>query len=358
MENKITLDRIGTGHVCVEYLRERYIGLTMSTYFNGLSKNKVLEIYAEVMKLRKDKGYGQRKLQQLLHHQFDISLSESTISGWIHKNNIPFANEKTQFKPKPKPAKKTLENLYLLENKSASMIARKFKVSTIIVINWLSSYGINIRSHKESMNTNVIKQELSQKKLRRPIKEYAALSAEKSYVLGVLCGDAFINKKRLRLEIRKDTEFIAEFVRCLKEIYGLDHNIIYYVPKNTWKADISNALICADLLKYGKYSTFDWQIPPEIIKSRNKTIISSFLKGFYDSEGSVAKYTISTSSINKKGLLQIKELLSKLKINSQIYLDRKYCILVISRKSERRKFLELIGFTIQRKMEKLKEALK
>lgn len=358
MENKITLDGIDTGHVCAEYLKERYIDSSMAIYFNGLSKYKVLEIYAEVMRLRKDKGYGQRKLQQYVQHHFDVIFSESTISGWVHKNNVPFAQEKTQFKPKPKPAKKTLEKLYLLENKSASTIARKFKVSTIIVINWLNSYDICIRSHKESMNTRVIKQKLRQKKLRRPTKKYTALSVDKSYVLGVLCGDAFINKKRLRLEIRNDIEFIAAFVHSLKEIYGLDHNIIYYAPKNTWKVDISNALICADLLKYGLYDTFEWQIPQKIMNSRHKAVITSFLRGFYDSEGSVAKYVISASSINKKGLFQIQELLSKLKINSRFYTTGKYCTLVICRKIERQKFLELIGFTIQRKMERLKDALK
>ena|GEM_PF-2110494 len=358
MENKTYLDWIDTGQVCTEYLKERYTDSNMATYFNGLNKNKVLKIYVEVMKFRKAKGYGQRKLQQFVRHHFDVFFSESTISGWIHKNNVPFAQEKTQFKPKPRPKKKILEKLYVQEKRSASAIARKFNVSTIIVINWLDSYEITLRTHKEAMNTNIIKQELRQKKLRRPIKEYDALSSEKSYVLGVLCGDAFINKKRLRLEIRNDTEFIAEFLHCLKKIYGLDHNIIYYAPKRTWKADISNALICADLLKYGVYGTFDWQIPLKIIKSRHKTIISFFLRGFYDSEGSVAKYTISAGSINKKGLLQIKELLGKLKINSRFYTTGKYFTLVISKKIERRKFLELIGFTIQRKMEKLKDALK
>ena len=146
MENKINLGGICTGHVCTEYLKARYIDFDMVAYFNGLSKNKVLGIHAEVMNLRKIKRLGQRKIQQIIQHHFNVSLSESTISGWIHKNNIPFAHEKTQFKSKPKPTKKTLEKLYLLENKSASTIARKFKVSTIIVINWLKSYEINIRS--------------------------------------------------------------------------------------------------------------------------------------------------------------------------------------------------------------------
>jgi len=358
MENKIYLDGIDTGHVCTGYLKEKYIDSNMTTYFNGLSKNKVLEIYADVMKLRKNKGYGQRKLQQFVRHHFDVIFSESTISGWIHKNNVPFANEETQFKSKPRPKKKILEQLYVQEKRSASFIARKFNVSTIIVINWLTAYCIELRTHKESMNTQLIKQELRQKKLRRPTKKYAALSAEKSYILGVLCGDAFINKKRLRLEIRNDTEFISEFVRCLKEIYGLKHNILYYAPKRTWKVDISNMLICGDLLKYGAYGTFEWNVPQKILNSRNKAIIASFLRGFYDSEGSVTKYTISASSINVQGLLQIQKLLSKLKINSRFYTTGKYFTLVISKKIERQKFLELIGFTIQRKIKKLTDTLK
>ena len=322
--------------------------------YNGISRELVLRIHKFTIKLRKEKGYGQRTIVEEIKRKFRVNFSENTVSGWIHRHIIPFANEKTQFKPKPVPPKKDLSDLYIKKKISASKIARKYKVSTIIAINWLVKCDIKPRTHTESMNTLNIKKELSDLKLTKPTKEYKRLSVEKAYILGVLCGDGYIDKNFAKLEIRRDKEFIEEFVRCFKEVYGVDYHYYYYENRNTYISNITSRIICKDLLDYGNFETKNWEVPKSILNSDDFLIKSSFLRGVYDSEGSVGEYVTTLMSSSKRAIETICELLDQLNIRYTIYKHSKYPVIGIKKKENLRLFKELIGFTIKRKMEKLR----
>ena len=322
--------------------------------YNGISRELVLRIYKFTLKLRKESGYGQRTITEKIKREFGVNFSENTISGWIHRHIIPFANEKTQFKSKPVPPKKDLYDLYIKKKISASKIARKYKVSTIIAINWLVKCNIKPRTHTESMNTPNIKKELSDLKLTKPTKEYKKLSVEKAYILGVLCGDGYIDKKFAKLEIRRDKEFIEEFVRCFKEVYGLDYHYYYYKKRNTYISNINSQIICNDLLSHGKFRTKNWEVPEVILNTKSILVKSNFLRGLYDSDGYAAKYRVEITLLSSAAIESISRLLNQLSIQHRIYKNRKYTTLGIYKKTDRLIFKKLIGFTIKRKMEKLR----
>lgn len=321
-------------------------------FYGGLSREEILKIYEFVISKRKELGYGQHKLHLLVKNKFDKEINESTISGWIFRKIVPFANEKTQFKAKKKPEKEELYDLYIKHNQSAEKLSKKYNVSTIIVINWLKYYGIKTRTHLESMNTSNIKKELREKKLRRPTKEFSRLSPEKAYILGVLCGDGCINNKMAKLEIRKDKEFIEEFANCLKEVYGLEFKPYYYEKRNSFIVYAASEIVCKDLLGYGKFGTFEWNIPKEVLIS-NEKIKTNFLRGMFDSEGSVNKSVITMASANLKGLNSIKRMLKKVGIMNTITTRGKYSYLYICGREKLKTFKEKIGFTIKRKQERL-----
>lgn len=329
-------------------------------FCNDLPREKVLSIYKFVIEKRNELNYGQRRLCRLVKERFNLDISENTISGWIFRKIMPFANEKTQFKAKPRPEKKELEELYIKHKQSAMKLGKKYDVSPIIVIHWIKDYGIKPRTHEESMNTYLIKKELAQKKLNMPNKEYLPLTPEKAYILGVLCGDAHINHRFVRLEIAHDRDFIEEFIECFRKVYGLDYKYTFYKPKNTLVSQINSQIICRDLLRYGNFRTENWNVPNEIMTTDNEKIIGSFLRGFYDSEGcSSSRCSITCSSINEKGLIQIADLLKRLGIESTLREQKngKYYVLYIFRKERFKRFKERVGFTIQRKMDKLNETL-
>jgi hypothetical protein len=319
-----------------------------------ISRELVLEIHKFTLNLRKERKYGQRTIARKIKEKFGVNFSENTVSGWIHRNIIPFANEKTQFKPKPIPPKKDLYNLYIKNKISASRIARKYKVSTIIAINWLRENGIKPRTHTESMNTPNIKKELGDLKLTKPTKEYKKLSLEKAYILGVLCGDGYIDKNFAKLEIRKDKEFIEEFIRCIKSVYGIDYHYYYYKKRDSYISNIHSRIICKDLLAYGKFGTKEWGVPKCILNTDNLGLKSSFLKGVYDSEAHVGEYRVTLTSSSKKAIKGICRLLEQLSIKHIVYKHAKYPVIGIKKKENLRLFKELIGFTIKRKMERLR----
>ncbi|MEK6850271.1 MAG: LAGLIDADG family homing endonuclease [Nanoarchaeota archaeon] len=329
-------------------------------FYGGLSKEKVLEIYSFVINKRKKLNCGQRKLFKLVKENFGVEIKENTISNWIFLGLIPFANEKTQFKPKLMPKKEELYDIYINQKESAEKIGKKYNVSTSIVISWLKEYNIKTRNHKESMNTCLVKKELRRQKLKIPIKDYSLLGIEKAYILGVLCGDGYINKNFISFEIRQDKEFAEEFATCFEKVYGLKYNYKYYKRKNTFIVRISNQTICEDLLKYGKFKTREWKVPSEIMESSNAKTIGAFLRGFYDSEGSSSSRScITCSSVNMQGLEGIAALLKKLGIETTLKSQQngRYYVLYIFRKGRFKIFIDKIGFTIKRKQDKVNETI-
>jgi intein-encoded DNA endonuclease-like protein len=117
-------------------------------------------------------------------------------------------------------------------------------------------------------------------------------------------------------------------------------------------------------MKYGKFGTNRWKVSREILNCKNHEIIANFLKGFYDSEGYARKYTISCSSINKRGIMGILKLLSKLGIKGHLYKYKKsnsetyYYILHIYGRENMGKFRNFISFAIGRKRKNLENIVK
>jgi len=321
--------------------------------YNHLPKEKVLEIYGFVMDKRKE-GLGQRSICRLVKKKFENGISENTISSWIFYGRKPFGSEKTQFKSLPKPPKEELWESYINQKQSAQKLARKYGVSTSIVINWLKNYSIKPRTHLESMNTCHIRSELSEQKIRRPTKEFFKMSKEKAYLLGVLCGDGCLCHDSIKLEIKYDKEFIKEFSRCLKEVYGLDYKYYYYPRRDSLVLYASSKIICKDLSRYGKFGTFKWKIPKEILNGPNEKFACSFLRGLFDSEGSASRYVVRMSSANKTGITLTGKLLSRLKIKNKIIATKEgYYALYITKRERLKSFKEKIGFTIKRKSKEL-----
>jgi hypothetical protein len=319
-----------------------------------VSRDTVLAIHAFVMDRRAKTGIGQRSLARQVAMRFSVHVSEATISGWIHRKLVPFANEQTQFKPKPVPPKEFLQELYVEKGWSASDIAQKYRVSIVIAINWLKKYSIQTRTHIQSMNKSSVKAKLRDKALTKPTTDYKKLTPEKAYVFGVLAGDGYINEKGFKLEIRNDTEFIEEFSRCIEIVYGIKYKSYYYNLRDTYLLTAGSEIIAKDLLEHGDFRTFTWRVPKEIRESDDRSIITPFLRGLYDSDGSINTYYLTLTVASQQGVIDTQQLLSKLGIESVIkYYRPKYPTLYLTRKPNLRLFKDLIGFTINRKMERL-----
>ncbi|USS41145.1 DNA endonuclease [Thermococcus aggregans] len=195
-----------------------------------------------------------------------------------------------------------------------------------------------------------------------------------AYVIGVYFGDAGIGvhgnyKYRLRLKV-VDKEFAEAFARALREIGA--NPMIYEESDGRRKRFVTEATSKGlyQLLKRSKEVLFEI--------ARNHP--TAFLKGFFDSEGtfnfdSKRRYGYLSASNYDMGVLEFcRELLKDLGIESRITLTKKKGTKVkiwgkeyeyssdlyeirIYRKENILKFYQLIGFTILRKQQLLKEYL-
>jgi len=265
------------------------------------------------------------------------------------------------------PLRPQIKELYS-QGLSSRKVADKLGISHVRVLAILKNENVDRRSVTKTI----------------PNKEFEALTPERAYIFGVMCGDGCVfsgiaRKKNWKYSLYvvhlsvKDRDFIDEFVRCIKSVYGFSPSI-YYVkrsqknPKwsNIWVAKITRKEVYEDLSHY-KFGTKNWRVPTEVIRSHDEKVIGAFLRGFYDSEGSASKgtrgFSISICSTNKEGLNEIKELIEILKIkSSKIGINdrpsHKLFYFTISNKAGMNIFLNKINFSIKRKYDKVRKHLK
>lgn len=112
------------------------------------------------------------------------------------------------------------------------------------------------------------------------------------------------------------------------------------------------------LLKhYGTFKSLEWKIPDWILASNDYLIISSFLRGLFDSEGSFKLGCISLQTISPE-TIKVSLLLDKLRIKNRCVIVNRLTIkgnkvyqISITSVKHINLFKKKIGFSIQRKQQ-------
>lgn len=224
------------------------------------------------------------------------------------------------------------------------------------------------------------------KKQQRIILDSAKeLSIDLAYILGVLIGDGYLEaterNKRIGLFV-KDRDFAFKFCDALKNWSGLEpivstrrvsgnHKTKYgnWIKYNSLMYDVRlNSVQAIHFLKpLIKCGTYDWEVPSFILSCRDEKIICAFIKGIFDSEGSV-EYSgrtrrVEATILNPNNNLQhVQDLLERVGIQSTLRLKSKigskvYAIYIAKRASIEL-FYKKISFTIKRKRVILEKILR
>lgn len=255
------------------------------------------------------------------------------------------------------------------QGESTVTIGRMFNVTDVTVRAHLISQGVKIRNKVEASKIAKIKGRMkipTPKQYEIP-KSSKHLTKEKSYILGVLCGDGYINCIRNDYQISLqsiDKEFVDEFSKCIYKTYKINPKESFIKVKNPRWNDKYSSRICSkkmfkDLQRYNKsFKTFEWKVPRQILNG-SKSIKAKFLQGFFDSEGCVSykgKKIVGASS-NSDGVDGIVILLKNLGIKSKVYdyKNRKLKGIFIQDRRSIELFKNLIGFVIINKKENLKK---
>jgi intein-encoded DNA endonuclease-like protein len=269
-----------------------------------------------------------------------------------------------------------IKDICLLYRKGEStcVLSKKFNVRSTSIIYQLRKHRVRLRSRSEALKIGFKMGRVKIQKHEIPFSSKIIIP-QKSYLIGVLCGDGYIDfsPKRQTFQVGLqaiDKEFVAKFGDCIKFVYNIEPAYSKIKPKNKnwsikYQARACSKNICLDLLNYSTFKRECWKTPAEIKKSSyaNKCW---FLRGFYDSEGDVDEkyYRLGLTSINLLGLQEIKNILNELGIRSsllerKIYANRKRAfVLRIQDRKSIQTFYNKIGFTIYRKQQSLKRILK
>ena len=197
---------------------------------------------------------------------------------------------------------------------------------------------------------------------------YQNLNESKAYLLGVLCGDGWVTTDyRIGLNVT-DLDFIGEFRKCIFEVYGVNCKIYKEEERKTkFKniKDIYRMTLCSkkawnDITSYDNFKTKTWIVPKEILNSNNLRVKVAFIRGIFDSEGTIrlrrnGYAELSVCSGNRNSLLIIKDFLLKdfnIDMKSK-FDDGKFLVLYTSKFVNIKNFADKIGFVIKRKQDRL-----
>ena len=258
------------------------------------------------------------------------------------------------------------------DGESSHSIAKKFDIDHKTILKHLYIAGVAVRSKSESIKMGLIKGRI--KPVAKPhilSPDSKNLTCEKAYVLGVLAGDGWLSyspaKRRYQIGLETiDEEFADAFWQCLNKVYGLKPSKRKLIEKHPgWKDKYCVRLCCKaaceDLLSYGVLFKQDgWLVPPAI-KNASPAIQASYLRGFFDSEGSMETNgrRIRGTSSHLPGLEGVSALLRGLRIRYRIIRQSKnsaYDVRIQDRASVEL-FAKHVSFTINRKKGKLQRLL-
>jgi intein-encoded DNA endonuclease-like protein len=194
---------------------------------------------------------------------------------------------------------------------------------------------------------------------------------ELAYVIGVILGDGNLNIHGYNAELIlavTDHDFAEEFSRCLAIVLQRDHPyaVRWHARKNRWVVQGSSILLY-------KFLNCDWRSLKKWVEHCDRCR-GAFLRAFYDSEGSISGRLV-VSNTRRELLRYLQTILKQANIETtslrlgtsagtnlkdprtgRIYVRRKDCFRFSVRMQSIPRFAEYVGFTIERKSKRLREA--
>lgn len=185
------------------------------------------------------------------------------------------------------------------------------------------------------------------------------------FIAHVQADGCFSRERNYFRYFNKDLDLIKDFVDSVKMGFSLTCNLSYK-GRTCYQIGFRNKSL-APLLGKVSFQSKNWIIPNFILKGSD-LIKCSYLQAFFDDESCVTfrkrkegyDRSIRLQSINKKGLVQLKQVLESLKISSKLYgpIREKYYEIKIMKRMDLTEFNNKISFVNKSKKEKLLNAIK
>lgn len=191
------------------------------------------------------------------------------------------------------------------------------------------------------------------------------MTPDLAYILGVLYGDGFFTRDGIGLGT-KDKEFRDYFADTAER--WAHKKVRFFEREQHGRPYYECKLNSLNALKFIRDLVGNRVEVPSVVFNSSRKVQIGFIRGFYDSEGCVLKNPkiVRVYNTNQKVIEQIKEMLvtlgfdekrTKVRLHYRRENGKDMYVVAIANKQGIKMFYELIGFTINRKQERLKSIL-
>jgi len=157
-----------------------------------------------------------------------------------------------------------------------------------------------------------------------------------------------------------DHSLIAPFLEAMESIYHKTPSILGH--DRHFRIRLFSKSVAMDLLNKASFGIKTWRVPVSLLRRRTAKV--EWLRAFFDSEAHVGANSIRVQVVNGIGLAEVRTLLAGFGIISSVYEYQpkkagwsKVYILIISKTTDRKKFLKHIGFNHGKKQRRLMSSL-
>ena len=194
------------------------------------------------------------------------------------------------------------------------------------------------------------------------------ITPELAEEIGIHSGDGFLSAKRYDYRLKgnqyDEKEYYLNYIKPLfKKLYNLDINLKDF--KTSFGFEITSKALWEFKTKIIgiKSGNKEYITLPEVLKVNNLQILASFIRGLFDTDGSLyfktgyglEKYypTIKLELFSKKLILEVGEILKMLGFNPNVYTRENYGIISLNGIGVLKKWEKMIGWSSQKNLNKL-----
>jgi len=229
----------------------------------------------------------------------------------------------------------------------------------------LSDIKIIFNSKSQIFDTSEIK--ISRYDKEKELKLPRKLTPELAEEIGISIGDGFLSNKRYEYRLKgnkNEKDYYDSFIKLLyKKLFNLDLNIKEY--ENTYGFEIASKGFWTfknKVLKIPSGRKDNINIP-DVVKINNIKILTSFIRGLFDTDGSVSflnrygynKYypRISIAFKSKNLIVEVMEILQMLGLEPKISKKEPYWQIYLNGYDRLEKYSNLIGWSNPKNINKV-----
>ncbi len=258
----------------------------------------------------------------------------------------------------------------ILKNYNATIIEEKLVIGRKVFGERKKQLNqIKIDYFNENIYLDISKINFSKYDQERNIKLPNKITPELSEEIGMHYGDGFLSDKRYEYRLKgnplNEKEYYTQYIKPLfKRLYNVDVNLKDF--KTSYGFELKSRAIWEFKVRVLgiKPGNKLYLFIPKILKTNNINILSSFLRGLFDTDGCIcfkSRYgyknyypSIEIGLISKKVIEDIFDILKMLGFDPKIFSKGNYQKITLNGISQFKKYEEIIGWSSPKNLNKVK----